>query len=141
MYDMRATRGSSAVPSKEGLLVVGRAEDEQANGKGGADCCDSRRAQVDGVHGQVPALRRVQEGHPGDVSKGEHEPQPIRGNVHHPEQARLGILSLQDIVHLHRCDEQNAVGKGSVVAVLLRDKGQVEKSPSRQAGSHFKPRL
>jgi hypothetical protein len=123
------------------LLRVGEAEDGDADDEDTGDKSKIDPAKVYRVDGEIATLGGVEEGDPDDVAKRKHEAQAVGDNVHHAENARLRILSLQNIVALDGGDEQDAVRDVTVIAVLLGDKGQVEQDPASQARTHFQPCL
>ncbi len=124
------------VPAKQDLLGIAGPENIQPDGEHDARSREPIRSHMHRVHGQVPALRRVQEGHPHDIPKRQHETQPVRLEVHHAHNPLLCILPLEYVVRLHRRDEYNTVGKEAVSAVLLGYKSRVQQDPSRQPRPH-----
>lgn len=91
--------------------------------------------------GEVAALGRVEEGHPHEVAEAQHEAEAVGGDVHHGQHARLAPLAGQHVPALHAGREDDAVGDEAVVAVLLRDEGEVEEQPARQPRPHLAPGL
>lgn len=68
--------------SKSVLLPVTRPENVVPRSLGGNDSNHAQRRQSDRVESQVPGLQGVGEGDPGEVTDGEHEPEPVRRDVH-----------------------------------------------------------
>lgn len=133
--------GIVGVGAKRVLLVVGRAEDEEAEANQGEHGNQSKRTQSEGMERQVASLLGVDKGDPDKVSEGKHHAKTISGDVHGSQDGRLEPPGVDNVESLHDGNDDAAIGNMSVVAVLLGAPGTVEDDPAHHTRAQLAPLL
>ena len=80
-WDARRTLGVTAITELV-LLVVCAAECPESKKLDSHDDGDVDGAELDGAESEVARLKAVGEGHPDEITKGQHEAEAVGGDVH-----------------------------------------------------------
>jgi len=93
------------------------------------------------MNSKVACRLRVDEWHPNNVAKREHQAEAVGGDVDRGQDSRLEVMAIKDIKRLDCGDENNAVSDIAIQAVLLGDEGTVHQGPAEQARTKLHPLL